>query len=258
MVQQHIQAGDYSTLITATGVQTVAPTFRRRRFVPPNRDGAARTTRIGRPGSKRYQRFLNKEYLSEQQWDLELEDFQVVRFGCTPFTRLFEEHNNKIWEPFIDITEEEEQWMLRQLEEGKPSDLETRDELGDWIVIDQQEENLLDEFVDQIVPGSVSMRRVQKDIRKFIRKNPDYPFLVAMDKEITSYIETEVKCLSYKLETAFQRMICHGICQYYSLQSRSEDQPDGTRLTIISKPRKGVPLPSHTLSEYLQTFPVNC
>lgn len=257
MVQQHVQTGDYSTLITATAVQTATPTFRRRRFVPPNRDASARTTRIGRPGSKRYQRFLNKEYLSEQQWDLEVEDFQVVRFGCTPFTCLFEEHNNRIWEPFIDITEEEEQWMLRQLEEGKPADLETRDELGDWIVVDRQEENLFDEFVEPTVHGSISMRRVHKDIRKIIRKNPDSPFLLEMDKEIANYIEAEAQLLTYKLETAFQRMICHGICQYYSLCSRSEDQPDGTRLTIISKPRKGISLPSHTLSEYLQTFPVN-
>jgi len=257
MVQQHLQAGDYSTIVvTATGVQSVAPTSGRRGYVPPMRHSHARATRIGRPGSKRYQRFLNKEYLSEQQWDLEFEDFQAVRFGCTPFSALFEEHNSRIWEPFIDITEEEEQWLLRQLEEGKSSNVEERDELGDWIIIQQEEDNLLDEFVDQAIHGATSLLRIQKDIRKFMRRNPDSPFLLAMDKEIADYIEAESQLLTYTLETSFQRLICHGICQYYALRSRSEDQIDGTRLTIVSKPKGGISLPSHTLSEYLQTFPV--
>jgi len=262
MVQQHLQTGDYSTIVvTPNGVQiqsvatnaTTQPTFRRRRYVPPVRDSQARISRIGRPGSRRYQRFLNNEYLIEQQWDLELEDFQVVRFGGTPFTPLFAEHNRKIWEPFIDVTEEEEQWMLRQLD-GKPT--EQGDELGDWIVIEKQTEICLEDFEEPTVHASTSMGRIQRNIRNFIRKNPDSPFLLAMDKEISDYVEHGRESLTYLFENAFQRMICHGICQYYALISRSEDQPDGTRLTTVSKPKKGVFSTSHTLSEYLQTFPV--
>jgi len=255
MVQQHLQAGDYSSVvITPTGVQSAAQApFRRRRYVPPVRDSGARFTKIGRPGSKRFQRFLNKEYLTEQQWDLELEDFQIVRFGCTPFTPLFEEHNSRIWAPFIDITEEEEQWMIRQLHEGKS--LEERDELGDWIMV-EEEDLLVDDFVEQIVHASTSILRIQKNIRQYVRKNPDSPFLLAMDKEITDYIETGSGSLTYSFETSFHRMICHGICQYYSLHSRSQDKEDGIRVMVISKPRRGISLPSHKLSEYLQTLPV--
>jgi len=257
MVQQHLQAGDYSSVvITPTGVQSAAQTtFRRRRYVPPVRDSGARFMRIGRPGSKRYQRFINKEYLTEQQWDLELEDFQVVRFGGTPFTPLFEEHNSRIWAPFVDVTEEEEQWLIRQLCEGKSLE-ERSDELGDWIMV-EEEDLLVDDFVEQVVHASTSILRIQKNIRQYVRQNPDFPFLNEMDKAITDYIENGSGSLTYSFETSFHRMICHGICQYYSLHSRSEDSEDGIRVMVISKPRKGISLPSHRLTEYLQTLSVS-
>lgn len=248
MVQQHLQVGDYSSVISDS-IQTNYVYSRRRRFVPPVRDSQSRVNRIGKPGSKRYQRFVNKEYLMQQQWDLEMEDFQCVRFGLTPFSPLFEEHNKRIWEPFLDITEEEEQMMLKQLKERKLLSLEQKDEFGDWVMVDNEED--FEDLLEPRVDASISILKIQKNIRKFIKKNPDSSLLFNLDKEIFEYVESTETSLTYTFESSYQRMMCHGVCQYYSLCSRSEDQEDGSRKMIITRPKKGISLLSQTFFNHL-------
>jgi len=255
MVQQHQPAGDYSSILenipTQGPVVHPAVILRRRRFVPSLRDSLTRLHKTGRPGSKRYQRFVNREYLQEQQWDLQPEDFQVVQFTRTVFSTLLHEKNRKIWEPFIDVTEEQEALMLQKICKGGP--MEDSDEFGDWIFI-------FDENVEEVkmsVKPHVSFSKIEKRVKQYILKNPDSPFLQSMDKEIVVYIKGSTQRMSYNFENPFHRLICHGICEFYSLHSHSEDSKEGTRVLHIVKPKKGFNAPSLTLCEYLQTMPVD-
>jgi len=251
MVQQHLSAGDFTVILPDHHQNVATPvTPTRTRWV---RDSVTRLNKIGRPGSRRYQRYLNREFLQEQQWDLQPEDFQVVCFSKTTFSLLFEEENRQLWAPFVDVTEEEERVMLQRMCSGRP--VEENDELGDWVVIDSI--NAESEVKkNPIVKPHICFMRVDKRVRKYIQKNPDSPMLESMDKGITQYIQEEKRKKTYNFENSFHRLICHGVCQFYSLHSCSEDNEDGSRALHISKPRSHNS-PSVTLSEFLQTLPVN-
>jgi len=251
MVQQHLSAGDFTVILPNQQPIATPVTPTRTRWV---RESVTRLNKIGRPGSRRYQRFLNKEFLQEQQWDLQPEDFQVVRFSKTPFSLLFEEENREVWAPFVDVTEEDERLMLDRICSGRP--IEESDELGDWIVIGTNNDDVEVKKPTPVVKPHTCFMRVDKRARKFIQQNPDSQILQSMDNRITQYIQEDKRKITCHFENSFHRLLCHGVCQFYSLHSCSEDIKNGSRVLHISKPRIHN-APTVTLLEYLQTLPVN-
>jgi len=252
MVQANFTVGDVCDSVPVASQQGISPGFnKRRRYVPPVRDSLSRVKRVGTPGSKRHQRFLNKLFLVEQQWELEPQDFQVVEFTCSPFSVLFEEENRKLWENFLDVTEEQQEQMLTQISDGLRPSKENTDEFGNWVIVESEDlEDGFEEIESCTPTASESFKRVEKHIRKLIRKNRENSFLLAIDKEITEYLQTKNEVRTYQFETGYHRMICHGVCQYYSLNSKSH-QMKSDRILVVSKPKKGTQIPSSTLSQYL-------
>jgi len=253
MVHQYLSTsvGDFSFLEEiSTSVPSpsnpVSPK-KRQRYVPM-RDSQARFSRVGKPGSKRFQRYMNDSFL-HNVLDLEPEDFQLQSVRST-FSLLFEEQNEKKWAPFVDITEEEQDYLLFSMNHVKKGE-EEEDEFGDFVIIPI--ENMETKQEDCSFHPETKFRKVDKKIRRFIQKNPTNPFLLSMDEEIVKYIEMgtfQPKIFSF--DQSFQRMICHGICQFYSLNSFSRENEKGSRVVTVRKPLKGFSTPSITLSIFLQ------
>jgi len=249
MVQQYLPTGDYSIIdLTPSPLQNASISKRQRLMLRGDRTSL---TNLGRPGSKRYQRYLNKSFLQEQQWDLQPEDWEIVNFSYSPFTVLFDERHKKKWDPFVDITEEEQEQLLVELTCSK-LDEEKEDEFGDFVFIEPEVKH--EEVKISMPPVEFHFYKVDKKIRKFIRKNPDNSLVRSLDEEIVNYIQLATyQPKIFTFMESFQRMICHGICQFYLLNSKSEVTGSGKRV-IVKKPKKEVGLPSMTLSKFLETL----
>jgi len=223
------------------------------------RDSQARLNKVGRPGSKRYQRYLNKSYLYEHEWNLLPEDFEVAIKSSSLFSALFDEVNRTKWEPFIDVTEEQQEYLLRRLQDVSVSlvEDEQEDEFGDFVMIPSEHEVLpiVEEVkMTQSFPAHFHFQKVDRKIRKFIRKNPNDPFLRSLDCKIVEYIQhTSYQPKTFSFHGSFHRMVCHGICQFYSLHSKSQNISE-TRVVVVRKPKSNVSFPSVTLSQFLETF----
>jgi len=254
MVQQYLSTpiGDFSFLeeipnsTPQTPVNQGVSPKRRQRHVAV-RDSQARLSKVGKPGSKRFKRYINNSFLQDQQWDLEPQDFQLHSLSCSPFSLLFEENNGKKWAPFVDITEEEQNYLLSSLHKE-----EQEDEFGDFVILPREEE--IEVITTSPIRPEVHFRRVDKKIRRFIQKNPTNQFVLSLDQEILKYIELAApQPKTFSFDQAFHRMICHGICQFYCLHSHSRDHKGGRAVTV-KKPSQGFPSPEVTLSIFLQSL----
>jgi len=103
--------------------------------------------------------------------------------------------------------------------------------------------------------GFESFSRIDKKIRRILRKHCDSEFLTAMDQDILEYISlADLNEKMYSLHDSYQRMICHGVCQYYALNSSSKELK-GRRTIVIRKPRnKSIAPPTETLRQYLESL----
>jgi len=228
---------------------TASPSKRKSNSWTPQRDSLNRRNNIGKPGSRRHQRWLNRMFLMEQEVELELEDFKIFDTTKTALSQIFEDSFcSEIWAPFVDVTEEQEEQLLMSIDvtlthkNDKESDLEVE------VSFDDED----DSSDDQMFPAQESFKRIDKKIRKVLQQQIENEFLSSMDKEIANYIQIkEFNTLTYSFEDSFHRLICHGICQFYSLRSRSEDSETGDRILVIKKPAT-ILKPSTTLTQFLQ------
>eukprot|EP01118_Nematostelium_gracile_P014046 TRINITY_DN53_c0_g1_i1.p1 TRINITY_DN53_c0_g1~~TRINITY_DN53_c0_g1_i1.p1 ORF type:complete len:295 (+),score=74.96 TRINITY_DN53_c0_g1_i1:191-1075(+) len=291
MVQQALP----SMFDVSVHVEAVAPrAFVRRQKVPREviRDSQSRSHNTGRPGSRRYQRFLNKSFLQEQIWDLQVEDFSIkVPTSLSPFTCLFESANNmERWSPFVEVTEEIQCQLLSglrrkrmrtdqiQLESKTEVFIKTEIETGsaefdDFVMVDSEFDDFEeiggstvhikmepDQFMPQLVevqkeiqlqPAPRLFQNIEKRIRRVIQKDFTNPILVSLENQIIEFIESNSKqSLNIKLEDSFHRMICYGICQFYSLKTKSLQ---GKNIVVVNKPKRVI-YPSVSLAEFLATY----
>jgi hypothetical protein len=221
---------------TATS-SSQSPFKRRQRRWSSPRDSLNKRERVGKPGSRRHQRFMNQVFLLEQ-FEYEVED-NIMEFTDSPLSLLFKENNQKLWAPFISITEEEQEQLLNCLC-GMEEQLRRKDKKG------VQTPN---------VSGSQSFKRIDKKIRRLLRKHYDNEFLCSMDQDLLEYVTlADINQRTYCLNDSFQRLLCHGVCQYYSLHSWSKDSK-GRRILVVRKPQdKAICAPTETLRQYLETL----
>jgi len=206
--------------------QSVTP---KRNNRPPVTTAPPKSSRIGRPGSKRYQRYFNKAYLLQHSDNVTDEDIQIYVTTRSHFSMLIECGNDQIWESFVDFTEESQEELLSSLSAG----------------MEQYRQKIGSEG------ASKSFRSIDKKIRKIIRSRVDIEYLFSMDQEITDFIKRDIEESSYAIPEPSRRMICHGICQFYSLGSNSKDTHKGERVVFVRKTERST-IPGETLSRYLQ------
>jgi len=204
------------------------------------RDSLASREQIGRPGSKRYQRWFNGNFLSEQADTLKTRlDFQVVE-DTSLFRCLFVNADSaQLWEPFCEVTEDEQDEMLIQLGYyPKP----TNDGIST--------------LPHRLCSAQTSFKKIDKRIRAIFDRNFDCDLLQKLDQEIIAYVHrNDSRKRVYVFKQPFHRLICHGVAQFYSLRASSQDTSQGQRELVISKPPRVI-LPSKTLCEYLKVQPV--
>lgn len=205
------------------------------------RESLASRLRVGRPGSKRFQRFLNKEFLETAQEDLESRDWDIIDFSTTGswFGQLCDEHNRVVWEPFVDITEEEQDYLICAANDR------------------QRKEASMEGAACNGTSPAARFERIERKPRRALWENPRCEFLQQVESEVIAFLH---RCGSPVVEplvmpldgSPYHRLICHGVSQYYLLASYSRTA-NGQRSLIICKPRHvdHIEQPHITLSEFL-------
>jgi len=188
-----------------------------------------------KPGSKRYKRFMkNVELLETALSDSEGEEFEIeveytVEFR-SPFTVIFEDEEFRSkWEPFIDITEEEEANLLEIISKKHTKAKKQRD------------------------PNSPSdcWKNLGKYAKKTLKTHADSPMIAALDQMLIDFILSRGNRKSFVLTSQFQRLLCHSIASFYSMQAHTTRNGPNTFTTITKS--KTTQLPSLPLSEFLKT-----
>jgi len=239
------QAGSSRPLISSTRNSSNYTPLRK----PIDRASSTRIHYIGRPGSRRYQRYLNRSFLLENERNITPQDLLVFSQITTPLSMVLQDSNHlKNWEPFISTSEEKQEHMLKKLTNGS-----------------EHNTNKSNARRMSSSSASDSFALIDLKIRKLFKKSGvlECEIFDNLEKEITCFIlgndndNNNSTSLTYSFDSTYQRMLCHGICQYYRLESRSQsvdDDNDVDHKIVIVKKKHESCIPNETLSTHLQTI----
>jgi len=203
------------------------------------RDSQVNRDSSGRPGSKRFQRYMNRSFLLEQSNEVEFDDFSIVMTSKTAFTDLHQNSETlRQWEEFIEVTEEKQQQLLVGLSI----------DVSNYV---QQKITQRQEFLKNM-SAVERFNAIDRKLRRVLQIYGNSQILAELDSELLQYIATgEFGSLMYTFSEPYQRMLCHGIiCQFYALNSQSQDMASGKRTVIVSR-TKETRVPVITLTQYL-------
>jgi hypothetical protein len=206
----------------------------------PMRDSQKSRQSVGLPGSKRHNRYRNKmdlldKALSDSESELEIEVEFHVEFK-SPFSVLFtDEEVKRKWEPFVEVTEEEESEILNVFYPQFTRQRRPRRGNSDFAAAPQDCFNALN-----------------RDERKLLRKQTGNPKIVEYENIIIELILSRRSSVSFNA-SSFDCLLAGLICVYYALEINAEQLEEDLVAVQIKKP-KGVMLPSVRLSEYLVTL----
>jgi len=224
------------------------PTREEIRIRKHKRDSLRNRMSRGRPGSRRYQRWLNRAFLEtlEEVDESDYDDFFSERQSI--FSVWFDEANADLVEPLLDTSYDLQEETLGSL--------------------DFRQSNVTTFNADVMVARSfkdVNPRMVQ------LLKHVD--FLTALDSKIRQFlVEESSNCcneqfvctpfdnyVEFCFHNSFHRLLAHGVCRYYKLSSYSIDSAPG-RTTIVNKPKNFTPncLPPVSVTEYLYSKIITC
>jgi len=192
------------------------------------RDSLANRDTPGRPGSRRFQRYLNKAFLLNQSADLEANDFVITASSSSIFTEILGDGDKlATWEQFLDMNEHEQSEILFAVSE----------QVECWIDLSPEQ----------------NFNMIDKKLRRVLQLHLCSDFLSELEAEILQRISGEMTSLVYTFAEPWHRMICHGICQYYSLHSQSTDVKGGKRVVVVSKTKR-TRIPAVSLSQHLKSL----
>lgn len=196
-------------------------------------------SRMSQPGSRKYKRFLNNvELLETALSDSEGEEFEIeVEFRVefrSPFSVIFEDDEfRRDWEPFLEVTEEEENRLLALLEQEAFRKTQKKSRGRDTTV------------------GTECFKNLSRYARKTLFEHSESPVFAALDKRVVDFILARHHTRTLPLTSHFQRLLCHCIAPYYSMTAKTI-KSGATYYTTLTK-SKATRLPEPCLYQFIQT-----
>jgi len=194
------------------------------------RDSLNSRYHIGKPGSRRFNywssEFFARTYLHSDNesdfdsdiWDDEYDDKYAPSFGY--FAEIFQDDNStKSWDPFIEVTEEEQNKLLTDLS------CEGVDDLSDS---ESSDGDILEDF-----ERFEYMRRYSKQA---ILSNLNSHTLENIDKELYDLQDDEEEFQRvFSFSDSYRRLLVHSVSEFYNMTSYSKDTEEGHRITVVRK-----------------------
>jgi len=226
------------------------------RFGP--RDSLASRYRIGVPGSRRYRKWHNEFFLLQNLSDAESATDLSDEWdsSCEPsfgsFSLVLDEYK-EIWDPFIDITEEQQNILLGYYNSD-----------SDYSDSSDYDNDHNRDFQPLTLSGYEAFTQIRNVTRKLLIRHRDNQLLRDLDETIFAYSteansEIEEKdylqmdpsegSLIFSLEEKFHRLLLHSLCEYYDMVSYSFGEEE-KRQTVVYK-RSDTPVREMALMDYL-------
>eukprot|EP01090_Pellita_catalonica_P021698 TRINITY_DN8185_c0_g1_i1.p1 TRINITY_DN8185_c0_g1~~TRINITY_DN8185_c0_g1_i1.p1 ORF type:complete len:255 (+),score=25.05 TRINITY_DN8185_c0_g1_i1:40-804(+) len=228
----------------------------------PQRDSLAHRRKHGKPGSRRYQRYLNASYLNDADfWDAsvcEILQQQRLMMWCPEFRNYFQyiwenEENFSLWRPFVDITEDDQSRLLQQL--SPAPQLSAIDDATEakrlFFMIGKDSRKMLKDPVHK----ALLLEMESKIIEAFaLEESP------SLSKGAADHLFEDLSLtngeLRFMMDDSRCRRIVHAVCKYYSLNSSTISTENCKRLVVVKKRKRHanvvLPLPNLILSAYLE------
>lgn len=200
---------------------------KRRHLRRATRDSFGKRTSPGRPGTKRHQRYLNHVFLAERVEELEPRDWEIREpSGPSPLARLMHSADGQ---RFVDMSEEQESQLLSSLRPQAQPRKENSPELP-----------------------VVAFERISRKSQRVLRRQGNETMVKAFDAEIRRHLSSDRRAWSISCSDSLQRLVCHGVCEFYALISFSVDTMSTRRVLVRKNARNSaLPLPRLSLSEFL-------
>jgi len=225
------------------------------------RDSLASRYRIGVPGSRRYRKWHNEFFLLQNlsgaesatdlsdEWDSDCEP----SFGS--FAPVLDEYK-EIWDPFIDITEEQQNILLGYYN-------------SDSDYSDSEDYPGHKRDSGRVLPLTLSaddaFTQLSNVTRKLLIRHRDNQLLRDLDETIFAYstdaisevdekdyliLDPSEGSLVFSLEDKFHRLLLHSLCEFYDMVSYSFGEEEEGRRTVVYK-RHDTPVREMALKDYL-------
>lgn len=207
-------------------------------------------------GAKQARRCENLKYLltlteKDDESDVETDMFEP---SVSHFTELFmEQEKMKIWNDFINSSEDEQNQILRQAE--RKISKKTKEEgtnMTDCEDLDEAWEEVDKRASHPAFTAQECFQKIDKHIKSYLkRRHVPMGVLESLERDLVAFF-TEWPSSVYlsDLKNSFERMMLHALCQYLDLLSSSYDDSGNRRTQVENKHEDFVP-PSTLLTEYL-------
>jgi len=258
-----------SPVRTQTSPKSPSSSGKKKRYRFGPRDSLNNRYKIGKPGSRRYRYWENEFFLlknlSETESELEGSDdwdetLEPV-FGA--FAAVFEEENQALWEPFVEVTEEQQRLLLVGLFGGEE---------------EEEEEEELEEAFFHSITASKSFQLLRKRSQRTLRRHKDSVFLHQLDSTIFAYANSILQDsdalnfdffrksendqdlvdepLIFSFSDKFRRHVLHSLCEFYDLVSYSTNSSE-ERITVVYRRPEGMRT-DMSLVQFLKNSPNTC
>ncbi|XP_033108250.1 R3H domain-containing protein 4-like isoform X2 [Anneissia japonica] len=202
------------------------------------------------PGSKNSRRYENTCFLLDLVDDdvneITAQDF--LNSNQTAFELLFaEQENMKIWNDFVNRSEEDQDIYLKNIDEKKA---ETKKNENLEPVMDDCDARLDHPAFD----ADACYKRISSRFRNMLRRrHPPKGTLEHLEEELVCWFSDDpcsvyISCIG----NSFERLLIHALSQYLDLQSSSFNQ-GSKRHTKVENSKEYFSPPRMPLSEYLVT-----
>jgi len=223
----------------------------RRATTPQRRDSQRVRLSRGQPGSRRYQRWLNNQFpiMEAEDHGHDRRNITNLEIESTSFADVFEtEEDSAAWDPFIDVTIEQETDMIGALQEAVRATHAQRTKSTENPLTGQKCFHRIDSRIRQCLRryNGGLLEEYESELLRFVQEGkPSSEFTVPHKLN-----EHALVCL---FDQGFERLICHAICQYHALPCHSHDTPQGSRATMILRPKLRHCHPERSLTAHLQS-----
>eukprot|EP01095_Lingulamoeba_sp_RSL-Kostka_P005642 TRINITY_DN1705_c2_g2_i2.p1 TRINITY_DN1705_c2_g2~~TRINITY_DN1705_c2_g2_i2.p1 ORF type:complete len:445 (+),score=112.48 TRINITY_DN1705_c2_g2_i2:92-1336(+) len=232
----------------------------------------------GNPGSRRNQRFMNDAYLGrrdDETYDSGPSDDEIELDPPMEWRNHFEslfidEENFNKFRPFIDTTEEIESELFKRyhIEYSSESSSESDDDIFfgsdkltklNFDAIDKETKKLLYKYSDsdflEYLHTTIyfylnSLQQQKKETPNGPEPNEFFSFSFNNNSKYQNQGILNDYYLKLKMQDSLHRKLVHGICNYYSLQSKSIND-NNQRITIVYCKNKIPFVPSISIAQYL-------
>ncbi|XP_074599657.1 R3H domain-containing protein 4-like [Brevipalpus obovatus] len=228
---------------------------------------------------KKYRRYENANLsgnfigVDSDDYLNEISIYDFVPYTESAFTQLLNERENmKIWNDFINMSEEAQELFLDEIDHQEDDKIFSRKkkDIGEKSSssISENDENNLNSNNDYkrqsrdkraqhpAFTAQQCFSRIDNYLKGLLKKKHiPMTLLESIEKEVIDFFSA-APVSTYKscLPSGFERLLLHALCQYLDLKCQSYDSNDGSRWSRVQNPKHTFIPPLINLTGYLATY----